>query len=98
MFDTDNSSQNQVNIHTVPDAVLATDPKRIDIAGELLWLRPSDVLRMEVIEKGGQQARLGFPLGIKLHLSDGKCRFLAAATADDAKTIAAILGPTANPT
>lgn len=96
MFDTNNSSENKVDIHTVPDATLATDPKRIDVAGELLWLRPSDVLRMEVTTKGSSNARLGFPLGIKLHFSDGSNRFLEGATADDAKAIAGILWPADN--
>jgi hypothetical protein len=86
MFDVKHDSQVKVS-HT-PEAATAEPPVRIAFCGEVVWLRPSNVLRVAV-----RKGQLGGPDFVVLDLSDGKQFFFPGGTAETADTIAALLWP-----
>lgn len=71
-----------------PDAATRESPVRVDVAGEVFWLRPSNVLRIET-----QRANIGYAIGVSIVLSDGKQLFYRGADTQTADDIAAILWP-----
>lgn len=74
--------------HIAPDAATLEPPVRVDMAGEIVWLRPSNVLRIET-----QRASIGCPVGVNVILSDGKQLFYRGADWKTADAVAALLWP-----
>ncbi len=85
----DHHSSNTTQIQVIPDAAFALEPKRIVVPGNTLWLRPSDVLRIEA----RTERDMGFSLGVSLYFSDGRQMFLRDADPSVADAIAAELWP-----
>jgi hypothetical protein len=83
----DHSSNNTTKIQVIPDAALSLPPRRVELPGYALWLRPSDVLRIET----RTQRYMGYGLGVSLYFSDGREVFLPDAGADVADNVAALL-------
>lgn len=86
MFDVTHETKVETN-HT-PEAATATPPVRIALCGEVVWLRPSNVLRMEV-----KKECAGWPNRVVLTLSDGRQFTFSSGTEETADAIAALLWP-----
>ena len=85
----DHHSSNTTKVQVIPDAALALEPKRVEVPGNTLWLRPSDVLRIEA----RTERDMGYALGVSLYFSDGRQLFLHNAAPSVADAIAAALLP-----
>lgn len=86
MFDVTHDTK--VEVSSTPEAATSEPPVRIALCGEVVWLRPSNVLRMEVREKFA-----GFPDRVVLTLSDGKQFTFSGGTEETADAIASLLWP-----
>jgi len=80
--------ETKVENNHVPEAATATPPVRIELCGEIVWLRPSNVLRMEV-----RKEYCGWPNRVVLTLSDGRDFIFSGGTQETADAIAALLWP-----
>lgn len=85
----DHHSSNKTEIKVIPDAALSQEPKRVEVPGNTLWLRPSDLLRIEA----RTEREMGYALGVSLYFSDGRLLFLYDAGPEVADKIAAALWP-----
>lgn len=72
----------------VPEAATAEPPVRIAHCDEVVWLRPSNVLRIEV-----RKAFAGLPERVVLILSDGEQFVFTGGTVETADAIAQMLWP-----
>lgn len=86
MFDV--THETRVESFSTPESATAEPPVRIDLCGQVVWLRPSNVLRMEVCKKFA-----GWPDRVVLSLSDGKQFTFSGGTVETADAIAALLWP-----
>lgn len=86
MFDVAHETKIEIN-HT-PEAATAERPIRLAFCGEIAWIRPSNVLRIEL-----RKAIAGFPDRVLLVLSDGKELVFNGASVDTADAVAALLWP-----
>ncbi len=90
MFDTTHETNIESKPPT-PDAATKEPPVRVDVAGRLAWIRPSNVLRIEV-----RPAYIGFPDRVIVVLSDNN-ELIYDGKADVADAIAALLWPKSCP-
>lgn len=72
---------------TVPDAATKEPPVRIEVNGEVCWMRPSNVLRIEF-----KPANMGLPDLVVVTFSDGKEKSYKG-TVNTADNIAVLLWP-----
>lgn len=85
----DHTSRHETKLQAIPDAALEKEPRLVEVPGYVFWLRPSDLLRIEVrIEND-----MGFAPGVTLYFSDGTTKFLRGADSSVAAGIAVVLWP-----
>lgn len=77
------------NASTTPESATAMPPVRLEFCGSVVWIRPSNVLRIEV-----RPAHAGWPDRVVLVLSDSKEFVFSGATVGTADAIAVMLWPT----
>lgn len=88
MFDVSHDAKVSVAAVT-PESAILERPVRIEVNGEVSWLRPSNILRIEA----SHRSELGVPNQVVVTTSDGKLLHFVGATNDDADAIAAALWP-----
>lgn len=86
MFDV--THETKVENVCVPEAATAEPPVRIAHCDEVVWLRPSNVLRIEV-----RKAFAGLPERVVLIMSDGEQFVFTGGTVETADAIAQMLWP-----
>jgi hypothetical protein len=89
MFNVSNETVNKFEPAT-PDAATIEQPVRVAVGGQLHWLRPSNVLRIEV-----RPANAGWLDRVMVVLSDNNAIAYSPAAPGLADEIAAILWPSA---
>jgi hypothetical protein len=84
----DVSHNTKVTNNSIPDSATSLPPVRLNFCDELVWLRPSNVLRLEFREKFA-----GNPDRVVISLTDGKNFTFDNATRETADSIAELLWP-----
>lgn len=88
MFDVSNETKISVAASS-PESATLERPVRIAVNGEVFWLRPSNILRVEARYLSGR----GVPNQVVVTTSDGKELTFVGATENEADAIASALWP-----
>ena len=89
MFDVTQSTKVKQAAIT-PNAATKERPRRVDVGGEVYWLRPSNVLRIEVLKANTRGAEFGWSESARVAImfSDNKYLICSCETGDRAIAVA----------